>query len=733
MKLLRSRILSFLLLLSVGIWLSLSVGGFKTPAQAAWEKFVSTPASERCALLQHKSVEFVVNLQPDGTWQGVQRSAAVNSLQGQGTPIAGASLADLRAFLLDNPCGISSLAGTITLELSGIVRAGQAFQLVLPANPSTGYLWEVEEEERNLAVTSEEAQLRQMEPRIGGMAAQIVPFRGLRSTTATIRLWYQRPWEADQTAKVSYLVNGEGVSLSELAQSLSLPIPQSELESPNSLQVLPLESTPVPLEIASAQELPAWFNWCSLGKCTPVRDQRNCGSCWAFATVGVFESKLLIADNNSQDLSEQYLVSCNTDGWGCNGGWFAHDYHIWKTPPSESEAGAVWESSFPYQAKDLPCSGPYTHPFRALSWSYVNRNVNIPSVAEIKQAILNYGPVGAAVCVGPAFDSYRGGVFSTDEKSVCGSSMVNHGIVLVGWDDAQGVWILRNSWGPSWGESGYMRIRYGISNVGLGANYLVYNPSPSPTTPAPTTPPPTTAAPTTPPPTTAAPTTPPPTTPEPYPSPYPPPPPGRSSIYLPFVLKPIPLSVLLPNGDFEQGKVIWQEYSKKGYDLIYNINQTQNAAPPYSGTWATWLGGAYDEISFLQQTVLIPTDSPILSYWQWIDSADVCGYDFGGVLVNNSVVEVYPLCADQETQGWVLHTIDLSAYTGQSVILQIRAETDQVNNSNLFVDRVGFQALASPSLQRPLLFSQDSIGTKAANGMPIVSTQTLELKRMFSP
>ena len=723
MKVLRSRILSLLLWLSIGIWLSLSIGGFKPSAQAAWEKLASTPASEQCALIEQKPLEFVVDLQADGTWRGVQRPAAANSLQGQGMPISGASLADLRAFLLENPCGISTLAGAMTLELKGRVQAGQTFNLVLPANPSTGYLWDVEEGERNLAITSEKAQLRQMEPRIGGMAAQIIPLRGLRSTTATIRLRYQRPWEADQTAKVSYLVNGEGVSLSELAQTLSLSIPPSGLEKQSSDDILTLRSTPGPNELTSTQDLPASFNWCSLGKCTPVRDQRNCGSCWAFATVGVFESKLLIADNNSQDLSEQYLVSCNTNGWGCDGGWFAHDYHIWKTPPSESEAGAVLESSSPYQARDLPCSGPYAHPFRALSWSYVNRNVNIPSVAEIKQAILNYGPVGAAVCVGPAFDSYRGGVFSTDEKSVCGSSMVNHGIVLVGWDDAQGVWILRNSWGASWGESGYMRIRYDISNVGFRANYLVYNPSPSPTTPAPTTPPPTTASP----------TTPPPTTPEPYPSPYPPPPPGRSSIYLPLVLKPIPLSVLLPNGDFEQGKVIWQEYSKKGYDLIYNINQTQNAAPPYSGTWATWLGGAYDEISFLQQTVLIPTDSPILSYWQWIDSADVCGYDFGGVLVNNSVVEVYPLCADQETQGWILHTVDLSAYKGQSVILQIRAETDAVNNSNLFVDNVGFQALTRPLLKWPLLFAQDSIGTKAENGMPVESSQTQALERMFSP
>lgn len=715
MKVIRSRLLSLLLLLLVGIWLNLSIEGFKTSAQAAAEKFVSTLQSEQCVLLQQNSVEFEVDIQADGTWQGVQRSAAANSLQGRGTQISGASLADLQIFLLENPCGISRLAGAMTLELRGRVQAGQTFRLILPANPSTGYIWEVEEGERNLATTSGEVQLRQIVPRIGGMAAQIIPFRGLRSTKATIRLRYKRPWEAQPAPGITYIVNAESIFLADLARSLSLPVPESELEQPNATQTYSLESTPVPAEISSAQELPEAFDWCALGKCTPVRNQGSCGSCWAFSTVGVFESKLLIADSSNQDLSEQYLVSCNTNGWSCDGGWFAHDYHIWKTPPSESEAGAVLESFFPYRAANLPCSGPYLHPYRALSWSYVDPNMDILTPTEIKQAIYTYGPVAAAVCAGSAFDYYRGGVFATNESSACGSSMVNHGIVLVGWDDSEGVWILRNSWGSSWGESGYMRIRYGISNVGFGANYLEYNPLPTPTTPAPTTPPPTTVAPTTPAPTTPA------------------PPPGVSSLYLPMILKPSPPSVLLPNGDFEQGKVIWQEYSKKGYFLIYNIYETQTAAPPYRGNWATWLGGDDDEISYVQQTVTIPADTPILSYWQWIDSVDDCGYDFGGVLVNNLVVDYYPLCADQDTQGWVLHTVDLSAYKGQWVNLQIRAETDQVNNSNLFVDHVAFQALTRPSLKPTLIFSPGDIGTKAANGLPVVSTQPQEAKRMFFP
>ena len=95
-------------------------------------------------------------------------------------------------------------------------------------------------------------------------------------------------------------------------------------------------------------EFPSTWNWCDEGACPPVRDQGTCGSCWAFGTVGVLETNLLIRDGTAADLSEQYLLSCNTDSWDCGGGWWAHDYHEWKYSPPETEAGAVPESGFPY-------------------------------------------------------------------------------------------------------------------------------------------------------------------------------------------------------------------------------------------------------------------------------------------------------------------------------------------------------------------------------------------------
>jgi C1A family cysteine protease len=136
-------------------------------------------------------------------------------------------------------------------------------------------------------------------------------------------------------------------------------------------------------------------------------------------------------------------------------------------------AGALPEAEFPYVASDAPCGGPYSHPNRVTSWAILSPEWGIASVADIKQAIYDHGPVGVAICAGSGFDGYSGGIFATDESSACDGG-VNHAVVLVGWDDAEGMWILRNSWGPWWGESGYMRIVWGTSNVGYSTNYISY-------------------------------------------------------------------------------------------------------------------------------------------------------------------------------------------------------------------------------------------------------------------
>ena len=157
----------------------------------------------------------------------------------------------------------------------------------------------------------------------------------------------------------------------------------------------------------------------------------------------------------------------------------------------------------------------------------------------------------------------------------------------------------------------------------------------------------------------------------------------------------------VPNGNFESGPAIWSQYSTHGWPLITNSN-FPGTITPRSGSWAVWLGGEYDDVSYIQQQIVVPACAPYLSYYHWIASGDVCGFDFGGVIVNGKVVDVYTLCEDTSTGGWVKHVVNLSAYSGQSVSLQIRAETDDSLNSNLFVDDVAFQTGATVLQNVPL-------------------------------
>ncbi len=240
----------------------------------------------------------------------------------------------------------------------------------------------------------------------------------------------------------------------------------------------------------TAGTLPSEFDWrnelyCGLPVC---KNQGECGSCWAFAVVGALEWNIMIKQNKYIKLSEQWLVSCNQKGWGCNGGWLeAHKYHLhpsdsksWKDPCGDS--GAVLDNNYIYTSGGgekgaCKCNSKLEHDYYIDKWSYIGSYQEGLNDESIKQAIMEYGPISAAVCVGPSFLDYDGGVFRTDESKFCLSD-ANHAVVLVGWKDEglSGHWILRNSWGRDWGEDGYMRIKYGTSNIGYGACYVKYTP-----------------------------------------------------------------------------------------------------------------------------------------------------------------------------------------------------------------------------------------------------------------
>jgi C1A family cysteine protease len=371
------------------------------------------------------------------------------------------------------------LGGPIELVVSGTVTSGQAVNLFLETRPATGYTWTVTGYDPALIAIQSQPETESKASTPGASALESLSFLALADGETSFRLAYQRSFDT-----------GESVTRRLAIQSLQMPT-DLDLSSPLPALDAPPPALPGPDESLQALQtapmvaaLPSSFDWRSQGKVPAVRDQGSCGSCWAFGTAGVMETALRVQKNISVDISEQYLISCNNNGWGCGGGWWAHDLHTNTSGKYNNPPGAVLEGDFPYSNSNGTCSKVYNHPYRLAEWRYVS-GINVPSVDAIKAAIYNYGPVAVSVC-SIGWGNYTGGVYSTNNTSCSGG--VDHAVILVGWNDADQTWILRNSWGSRWGESGYMRIRWGTSNVGYGASYVITNNSTPTPTPAPSAP-----------------------------------------------------------------------------------------------------------------------------------------------------------------------------------------------------------------------------------------------------
>ena len=189
---------------------------------------------------------------------------------------------------------------------------------------------------------------------------------------------------------------------------------------------------------------------------TPVKSQSSCGSCWAFSAIGVVEAAVNIYANNPGidiDLSEQHLVSDCCSAGDCGGGWpdWALKY--------VRDTGVSGESCFPYTRRNgacTPCSGWAENSWKIENYKYVSSSKD-----AFKSALQEYGPLSVVLKVPDDWFYYRGGVYEPAWSATDGVGWANHAVVLVGWDDSEGCWIIKNSWGSGWGEDGYARVLYG--------------------------------------------------------------------------------------------------------------------------------------------------------------------------------------------------------------------------------------------------------------------------------
>jgi inhibitor of cysteine peptidase len=360
----------------------------------------------------------------------------------------------------------------LTLNLPA---GSQPVILELESRPGTGYRWEVLPSTTNRYAQNANSEFEMRNAGPGATAVQRVELEPQGAGGGTIRLVYRRPFQPNEPihARVTIQLNSV-VGVIELTDPTpNQPITNGDAKSANHA---PGAASSLPPRSA----FPTAYDARALDIVPAVRDQGSCGSCWAFGTIGVMEVAVKLGGGPNNDLSEQFLISCNRDNWDCDGGLTASKYHFNALGDSQTAAGAVLESVKPYTASNGSCLSNYAKAYQASGWQFLTGSEwTMPTNDAIKHAIMTYGAVTAGVCVDNGWYYYRSGVYSSS-SNVC-RGYTNHQIVLVGWDDATQSWILRNSWGAGWGESGYMRIKYDptgrTSRVGEGASWIRYGSS----------------------------------------------------------------------------------------------------------------------------------------------------------------------------------------------------------------------------------------------------------------
>lgn len=201
------------------------------------------------------------------------------------------------------------------------------------------------------------------------------------------------------------------------------------------------------------------IDWRNKGVVTPVRDQGLCGSCWAFSAAETIESQLAIATDGLEELSVQELVDCVSKDDHCMGGWPTDAFEWVK------KYGITTESEYNYTAFDGQCRNSSVYPI-----ANVTKVVYLPNdEAQMLEYMRRNGPISVTVDA-TSFQNYISGIVDD-----CISNRVDHAVVIVGYEPAgagtyPAYWIVRNSWSTTFGEDGYIRIKYGDNQCMITSN-----------------------------------------------------------------------------------------------------------------------------------------------------------------------------------------------------------------------------------------------------------------------
>ncbi|XP_049877712.1 procathepsin L-like isoform X3 [Pectinophora gossypiella] len=209
-------------------------------------------------------------------------------------------------------------------------------------------------------------------------------------------------------------------------------------------------------------DLPDNFDWRDKNAVTNVKNQGQCGSCWAFSTTGTIEGAYAIKHKKLVALSEQQLLICDTHDKGCDGGLMTQALKYL------TEVGGIQsEDSYPYTADDdEDCE---FEPELVVVNITGQKPYDLKDEKALREILVSEGPVAIAVDA-DSFQLYRKGIIEA-----CTFKDVNHGVLLVGYGIENNIpyWIIKNSWGEKWGEDGFVRVKQGNNPCGILNDYAV--------------------------------------------------------------------------------------------------------------------------------------------------------------------------------------------------------------------------------------------------------------------
>jgi len=217
-------------------------------------------------------------------------------------------------------------------------------------------------------------------------------------------------------------------------------------------------TTPGPLlDVSSVADS---YDWREHGAVNAIKDQGQCGSCWAFSTVANVEGVGQVETGKLLSLSEQQLMDCDTSDGSCQGGLpsNAFQYMI------DNSMGLEGESAYPYKAADGTCSKVSSQEKAFITaWHQISSDET-----QIAAAVQQYGPLSIGINAN-TFQNYQSGVAN---PTFCNPRALDHGVAIVGFgtDSGKAYWTIRNSWGSSWGEKGYIRMVRGSGKCGLNTD-----------------------------------------------------------------------------------------------------------------------------------------------------------------------------------------------------------------------------------------------------------------------